>query len=431
MRTSACLLAALAALAAWAGDPVEVAGLIIPLDDTAMYLRTHTGEQKEVRWTANTKVALVANWRQVDGTYGVVQDNVLRYRIHSSGQTIDFKLPPGRKYAVREKASSKQIQSYLDEGWLAPWGMKILCGQKVEPRMPTLPLKRGDDASFAGEFEFARSRKQRATLRVGDRTFHVHMRSGQTNVLIYGALTVQDLHPFVNQATAIGRERDGAVVADEIHVLPIGDQTASDDPKLPRYLCIGDSISGNYGAALRQTLKGKANVHHPPTNCGPSGKGKGQIHNWLGAYEVKGRQWNVISFNFGHWDAGNTREKYQSNLEAVIRELKKTRAKLIWVTTCPVPRGFPPAGDLASDGKAPRRTSGVMEKYLNPWALEVMKKHPEIAICDQWQFVKDHGKDTYADWWKGQNVHFGGEAADALGRLLARDVLGALEGTGQ
>ena len=24
----------------------------------------------------------------------------------------------------------------------------------------------------------------------------------------------------------------------------------------------------------------------------------------------------------------------------------------------------------------------VMEKFLNPWTLEVMKKHPEISICD-------------------------------------------------
>lgn len=104
-------------------------------------------------------------------------------------------------------------------------------------------------------------------------------------------------------------------------------------------------------------------------------------------------------------------------------ELKKTRAKLIWVTTCPVPRGFPPAGDLTADGEAPRRTSGVMEKFLNPWALEVMKRHPEISICDQWQFVKDQEADLYKDFWAGDNVHFGGEPAAALGRVLADHVL--------
>jgi hypothetical protein len=151
----------------------------------------------------------------------------------------------------------------------------------------------------------------------------------------------------------------------------------------------------------------------------------GNIRDWLGGYEAPERHWDAISFNFGHWDAGNTKGKYQQNLERVIAELKKTGAKLIWVTTCPVPEGLEKAGDLV-DGKAPRRTSGVMKKYLNPWAAEVMKRHPEIAICHQWQFVRDNAGGVYTQWWAGKNVHFGGEAANELGRLLARHVLEAL-----
>ena len=107
----------------------------------------------------------------------------------------------------------------------------------------------------------------------------------------------------------------------------------------------------------------------------------------------------------------------------MIAPLKKTGAKLIWVTTCPVPRGFPAAGDLDEKGKAPRRTSGVMKKYLNPWALEVVKRHPAITICDQWQYVKDNEKTIYKSFWAGKNVHFGGEAADKLGQFLAKHVL--------
>ena len=130
----------------------------------------------------------------------------------------------------------------------------------------------------------------------------------------------------------------------------------------------------------------------------------------------------IVSFNFGHWDAGNDKNTYQANLESVIKELHKTGAKLIWVTTCPVPRGFPPAGDLTSQGRAPRRTAGVMKKYLNPWAREVVTRHPEITVCDQWQFVKDHQDGLYKKWWHGKNVHFGGDQASELGRLLADHV---------
>ena len=113
----------------------------------------------------------------------------------------------------------------------------------------------------------------------------------------------------------------------------------------------------------------------------------------------------------------------RDSLEAVITELKKTGAKLIWVTTCPVPRGFLAAGGLDEKGKAPRRTSGVMRKYLNPWALEVVKRHPAITICDQWQYVKDNEKTIYKSFWAGKNVHFGGESADKLGQFLAKHVL--------
>ena len=59
-----------------------------------------------------------------------------------------------------------------------------------------------------------------------------------------------------------------------------------------------------------------------------------------------------------------------------------------------------------------------MKKYLNPWAREVVDRHREISICDQWQFVKDNQTRLYKDWWSGNNVHFRGESADALGRFL-------------
>ena len=276
---------------------------------------------------------------------------------------------------------------------------------------------------FTGEFLLPGGRKEPAKLRVGDETFEVSMKKGgQADVLLFGILTVKDCRPFVNRATVIGKREGDAIVADEIHLLPIGDQAALDDPKLPRYLFIGDSISGNYGKGLRDALKGIANLHHPPTNCGPSGKGAANVVAWLGAHEVKGRHWDVISFNFGHWDAGNAKEKYQASLEKVIGHLEKTGAKLIWVMTCPVPTGYEKAGSLV-DGKAPRRTSGVMEKYLNPWAAEVVASHPKITVCDQWALVKKNDGGLYTDWWKGKNVHFGGQPAVELGRLLARHVM--------
>ena len=64
-----------------------------------------------------------------------------------------------------------------------------------------------------------------------------------------------------------------------------------------------------------------------------------------------------------------------------------------------------------------------MRNHLNPWALEVMKKHPGISICDQWQFVKDNGDGLYKDFWDGKNVHFSDKPADQLGEFLGMQVL--------
>ena len=64
----------------------------------------------------------------------------------------------------------------------------------------------------------------------------------------------------------------------------------------------------------------------------------------------------------------------------------------------------------------------VNHSELSPWALEVIKRHPEITVCDQWQFVKNHEAELYKDWWTAKNVHFKGTPADALGKLLGKHV---------
>ena len=66
---------------------------------------------------------------------------------------------------------------------------------------------------------------------------------------------------------------------------------------LPRVLLIGDSISIGYTVPVRELLKGKANVHRPLTNCGPTTNGLAGIDKWLGD-----GKWDVIHFNWGLHD---------------------------------------------------------------------------------------------------------------------------------
>jgi len=146
-------------------------------------------------------------------------------------------------------------------------------------------------------------------------------------------------------ATVAGRAADPAVEARAersglVQRFPEAFAPVADDPKLPRILLIGDSISIGYSPAVRELLRGVANVHRIPDNGGPTTRGLALLDEWLGA-----RKWDVIHFNFGLHDiarvnAGERRTTpadYEKNLRTLFGRLKATGAKLILATTTPVP----------------------------------------------------------------------------------------------
>ena len=105
-----------------------------------------------------------------------------------------------------------------------------------------------------------------------------------------------------------------------------------DDPKLPRVLLIGDSVSRGYTQAVRKALAGKLNVHRAPANCGPTASGLKNIEVWLG-----NGKWDLIHFNFGIHDRNTPVADYQQRLEQLIERMKKTGAKLVWASSTPCP----------------------------------------------------------------------------------------------
>ena len=289
--------------------------------------------------------------------------------------------------------------------------------------------------------KFIRENGRFMDVQIGEEVFQIGTQGYDGQHRIMGLLSQKDIKPFVQQAFVHGKMDGDVFHASEVCLRMLEDSKAQDDPNLGRYLFIGDSISGNYDKALRTALMGKLNIYHPPTNCGPVRKGAENIVQWLGAYEQPGLGWDVISFNFGQWDSSNTRARYQEDLEKVISELNKTGAKLIFVTTTPIPGGYPRPGELGPDNKATGRVQKTMERFINPWALEVMSRHPEIEICDQHALIS-HEK-FYSTWLKkagfhkkGQNnpygdLHIGGLLAEPVGRQLARKVLDVLGRAGE
>jgi lysophospholipase L1-like esterase len=186
----------------------------------------------------------------------------------------------------------------------------------------------------------------------------------------------------------------------------------TDDPKLPRVLLIGDSISIGYTAATRTALAGKANVHRIPTNGGPTTRGVQSIDAWLGD-----SKWDVIHFNWGLHDLKYIGEKkqvsladYDKNMRKLVARMKKTGATLVWCNTTPVPEGVKP----------PRKNAEVLE--YNAVAAKIMTEE-KIATDDLYTFANDRLEKIQ----RPKNVHFSGTGSKVLASQVGKSILQALE----
>ncbi len=184
-----------------------------------------------------------------------------------------------------------------------------------------------------------------------------------------------------------------------------------DVPDLPRVLLIGDSISIGYTVAVREALAGKANVHRPAANCGPTIRGLEAIDSWIGD-----GKWDVIHFNWGLHDLKYMGDKqqvplpeYEKNMTTLVERLKKTGAKLIWCATTPVPEGCSP----------PRTDADVMA--YNAVAAKIMKAN-DISTDDLYAFALPKLKEIQ----RPANVHFSPEGSKVLAGQVAKTILEAL-----
>lgn len=206
--------------------------------------------------------------------------------------------------------------------------------------------------------------------------------------------------------------------------------TMTPDPSLPNVLILGDSISIGYTLEVRKLLAGKANVFRPlkgsgPENCSGTTAGVQNIDRWL-----EGRKWDVIHFNWGLHDMKHvskddpikasskaedpvqaTVEAYAKNMEALVKKLKATGAKLIFATTTPVAPG------TSSPLREPE-SPGI----YNAAALKLMKEN-NIAVNDLYAFCLPQLNKIQLP----KNVHFKSEGSIALAKEVARKITEALE----
>ena len=170
-----------------------------------------------------------------------------------------------------------------------------------------------------------------------------------------------------------------------------------DDPKLPRVLLIGDSVSRAYTQIVRKELSGKANVHRAPANCGPTKTGLKKIDIWLGD-----GKWDIIHFNFGIHDRNTPIEEYTDRLEQILARMKKTGATLIWANTTPLP-----------DVPGKWSSESVVER--NAAAAKLMTKH-SIVIDDLFGAISPQ----LGEMQNPGDCHFNGEGNAFLGKTVAK-----------
>ncbi len=195
----------------------------------------------------------------------------------------------------------------------------------------------------------------------------------------------------------------------------------------PRVLILGDSISMGYTPLVKAILSDEAYVTRPRGNCQGTNHGVEQIEKWLA---LEGGKWDVIHFNFGLHDLKrvqpNNKKKnsndpkhprqaepeiYRKQLQAIVKKLKATGAKLIFATTTPVPDG----------GVRPHRDITDPQRY-NQIAHDVVKGQ-EVAITDLYSLSQKYAEEIQ----RPVDVHFTPTGSRLLAEEVARGIQKALK----
>lgn len=182
------------------------------------------------------------------------------------------------------------------------------------------------------------------------------------------------------------------------------------DPALPDVFVLGDSISMQWMPYARDTLSYVCNIHRPPENCQHSRYG---LENLLRSWISPCIFYKVIVFNFGLHEsviiAPETNripiDEYPENLESIISILRTFSEKLLWIRTTDVPEG------------SLNRTEANTQTY-NDAADLVMAGHPDISVLDLHAYTAAN-----PDWHIAADVHFLTAGAEALGDIVAANIV--------
>ena len=328
----------------------------------------------------------------------------------------DFSAIDGSELALFQGIHEKDRKAY-EAG--QPFEMRVVTLYSDRKLMTDIEVQ---DHQLSGLFTPSKEKVRAGTIFTERGDVEISLRKRFWRIWYHQMLTAEDLAKGFWKVELTGEQKGERFVASKIQVVKLADPRETDDPKLPRVLVIGDSISMNYHKAAKEALKGVANYHRCEGNAFSSIHGVKNSELWMGEFKEPGFHWDVIQFNHGLHDLKQAYDKetdtfgpyampledYKKNLEKQIAILRTSGANLVFATTTPVP----------NDNKSTyARRKGASAEF-NKAALEVMKKYPDIIINDLYGAVQ--GSPVFDHWRTTKDVHFyKPEEQAVLGKAVA------------
>lgn len=320
------------------------------------------------------------------------------------GQAIEFQLPlPQPLGLLAEFSHPNERRRLLGDN------PKRLIRYRLLP-LENLPADSGNELTLTAEVK-AVDANGLMTLAVGNEEWTAELGNRDARL---GARSIADLKPFEAEVEVLADWIDNRWVAQEILFRRIARSESVGEQ--PRLLLLGDEVSLSVLHSLRKQLAGRYSVYHPPENC----RGTAQWNRlplWLGPYRQEGYRWDTIVFNVGLGDLSTEEVEYAKRLKLAVNLLRQTDAKLIWLTTTPLPSAWePPAGPAA--GKMTREQAQQKIARLNEIALEVLADFPAIKQYDLGAQVSAEREGKLLAWSRQSSAVFGPEQSGLVAEWI-------------
>lgn len=235
-----------------------------------------------------------------------------------------------------------------------------------------------------------------------------------------GARTIADLRPLESEVEIQADLIEGKWVAQNIvyrRIKLFGSPTGSN---LRRMLVLGDEVSLSYLHNLRKEFAGKYLIHHPPENCRGTVNWE-RLPMWLGPYRQPGYQWDVVIFNLGLGDLNTETAAYRAALKSILPQLQATKAKLIWLSTTPLPNGWE-ANAVSTGKKLSHSEAQAKIKELNATASEEISVAGHISQVDLSREFEINLGTSFAKWAAGRSPMLGREQSELVAERLEQTI---------